>query len=562
MPRSGVSSPDRHVDIAPAPETASASAVATPAGGTPPAPLAVLRLPAIRLNTLYRVAQISHARGLLADTKFRLLQFLSRQRLDPMTGRVEGRWGTDEIDGGLTLAERYACVHAVGEDRFWDDLRGVYAAGFAEQVVRPAPGRRAVYALCLREDAIPHDLPEDLTRELRVWDLPAAVDPDEDAAYGRLTSRQAPPVEPLVMVCENAATRQLAAELAAAPRWEHPAGSKAAQVAGTIRESAKRLPVPPDLRCTAVADHDKTAEMTARVEQLLARSTYGKASPLYARGFSQLVGFSSTGSSGLGPPFRMEQTKTTPSAAPGPSTRPGPFGEDPAVVATRVQRRVWHLWRAQLGYSEVFLPSRGPEDRGRSVTGDAWSDLHRTIMIALRRGGTESQLVELLSSNVIRYDQWGALTFKATNMGRLAGWRLWRFINAQGNSPGYRKIPTVRQADHVTWRDNATTEEREAARLRALEEGRRRDAAIRADLNARWRLDQVEETPDQLPPADELSPAAEARRNIRVRRPQIEPDGERTRSWAYTPQSSTARRDAALAKARAEKRARRRGGQQ
>jgi hypothetical protein len=170
-----------------------------------------------------------------------MVRFLTQQRLDPQTGRIEGRWGTDRVDGGLALAERYACVHDIGEDRYWDDLKGVFRAGFAEQVVRPAPGRRAVYALCLRADAIPADLPEDLMRELRVWDLPEAQDPDEDAAYGRLTSRKAVPVEPWVIVPANPETRRLAAEFAAAPRWEHPAGSKAAQVAGTIREGSKRL---------------------------------------------------------------------------------------------------------------------------------------------------------------------------------------------------------------------------------------------------------------------------------------------------------------------------------
>src|SRR5690606_40513928 len=46
---------------------------------------------------------------------------------------------------------------------------------------------RAVYALVLRTDAIPHDLPDDLAQQLKVWDLPEFEDPYEDARYGHLT---------------------------------------------------------------------------------------------------------------------------------------------------------------------------------------------------------------------------------------------------------------------------------------------------------------------------------------------------------------------------------------
>ncbi|NED01510.1 hypothetical protein G3I55_07550, partial [Streptomyces sp. SID6648] len=104
-------------------------------------------------------------RGILPETKFRLAKFLNLQRLDPMTGRVEGRYGTTQVDGGVALSERYAYEFKVGTDRYWDDLKGLCRLGFAEQVQKPAPGRRAVYALVLRADAIPSDLPEDLMRE-------------------------------------------------------------------------------------------------------------------------------------------------------------------------------------------------------------------------------------------------------------------------------------------------------------------------------------------------------------------------------------------------------------
>ncbi|MFD7057204.1 hypothetical protein ACFWBS_55955 [Streptomyces mirabilis] len=273
------------------------------------APETVLRFPVLRLRTWYRIAEIARYRRTLPETKFRLAKFLNSQRLDPATGRVEGRYGTEQVDGGVALSERYAWQFEVGTDRFWDDLKGLKAYGLAERVVSPAPGRRAVYALCLRADAIPSDLPEDLMRELRVWDLPEAEDEFEDAAYGHLSDRPAP-VEPFVVRGENKETQQLITELAAAPRWEHPADSPAAAVAQTIRAEWQRAshvvdpwpgwepveepqaalvapavakPTPaPDLRCIAVADRDRdrAAEMTARVHRLMALGVNGKASPL------------------------------------------------------------------------------------------------------------------------------------------------------------------------------------------------------------------------------------------------------------------------------------------
>ncbi|MFI8992170.1 hypothetical protein ACIG63_45795 [Streptomyces antimycoticus] len=500
------------------------------------------------------MAGIAHARGLLPATKFRLARFLNEQRIDPSTGRIEGRWGTVQIDGGLTLAERYAYRYGVGVDRFWDDLKGLYRAGFAERVQAPAPGRRAVYALCLRADAIPSDLPEDLMRELRVWDLPEAEDPFEDAQYGRLTSRPAGPVEPAVVLCENPETRQLAAEFAAAPRWEHQAGSKAALVAGTIREGSKRLSAPLDLRCTAVADPDRAAEMTARVHRMMALEANGKASPLYARGFWQLVGSSTTGTRGLTSVDEMEKTKTTPSAATGKKNGQA-FGDDLGSVASRVQRRVWHSWRTQLGRGEVFLPRLTPEELSRSVTGDAWSDLHHTITIALPRS-TESELVELLTSNIVRYDRWGRVEFKADNLGRLAGWRLWRLINSRKDAHGYGPRRQVRVAAHVEAWDEATAEERariraraeQARELRKRQELARAEQALaeRAERRERWGLHRYEQ-PDvrswTREPEHEHQEAQAARQQIE----------HRSAETTYR---------AALARARAEKRARQaRGGE-
>ncbi|MFE2749589.1 hypothetical protein ACFXKX_35615 [Streptomyces scopuliridis] len=520
----------------------------------------VLRFPAIRLSTWYRIAEIARYRGLLPATKFRLARFLNQQRLDPRTGRVEGRYGTEQVDGGVTLSERYAYVHEVGTDRFWDDLKGLYRLGFAERVQAPAPGRRAVYALCLRENAIPSDLPEDLMRELRVWDLPEAEDPYEDAAYGRLAARQAPAVEPMVVRSENPETKRLIAELAAAPRWEHPAGSKAALVAGTIREGFKRLGADaPDLRCTAVADRDRAAEMTARIHRLMAVGVNGKASPLYAKGFSQLVGSSSNGSSGLNPSNGIERTKTTPSAATGKRLGQA-FGEDLGAVAMRVRRRVWHSWRAQLGRGVVFLPSGTPEELSRSITGAAWSDLLHTITVALRRS-TESELVELLTGNIVRRNEWGEITFRADNLGRLAGWRLWRLINSRKNAHGYGRRREVQVATHVETWDEATSEERDrirgrAERARELDKQRElarveQRLAERAERRERWGLHRFEQ-----PEARNWAREPEHVHQAQVAA-EVEPRIDRPER-----QSAEATHRAALARARAEKRARKALGSQ
>lgn len=527
----------------------------------------VLRFPAIRLRTWYRVAEIAHARGVLPTTKFRLGKFLNEQRLDPATGRVEGRWGTEQIDGGLALAERYAYVHDVGPDRFWDDLKGLYRAGFAERIVAPAPGRRAVYALCLRADAIPANLPEDLVRELHLWDLPEAEDLHEDAAYGRLTARPTPEVEPLVIVPGNAETRQMAAEVAAAPRWQHPAGTKAAEVAVAIREGAKRLGADamPDLRCTAVADPDRAAEMEARVRRIQVRlmtlDVYGKASPLYAKGFDQLVGSTSAGSRGLSSSEGMEKTKTTPSAATGKRVGKA-FGEDLSAVASSVMRRTWHLWRRELGRAEVILPKLSPEELSRSMTGSTWDDLRHTVAIALGRGGTESQLVELLTQNLQRRDRWGNPLGKVENMGRLAAWRLWQFINSRPDSLPYAKRRDVPQAAHVTWWDEATTRQRLACRNRAelardaqeeRELARAQEAAAeRAKRAERWGLDRYSRPEPE--PESEPEPRRWAQQPEHVHLDEL--TGQRR-----TPSRSSREADAlwraAAAQARADKRARR-----
>ncbi|MFH8343106.1 hypothetical protein [Streptomyces sp. AM6-12] len=577
-------------------------------------PVLVLRAPVLRLTTWYRIAEIARHRGTLPETKFRLAKFLNAQRLDRMTGRVEGRYGTEQLDGGIALSERYAYVYEVGTDRYWDDLKGLYRLGFAEQVQKPAPGRRAVYALCLRADAIPSDLPEDLMHELRVWDLPEPEDPYEDAAFGRMSARPAPAVEPVVVRGSNRETQELITTLAVTPRWEHPADSSAAAVAQAIRKewvraarAAQRAadswpgwepvgepkatlalslakPIPaPDLRCIAVADRDRAAEMTARVHRLMLLGSNGKASPLYARGFSQLDGFSTDRSGELMSPSTdgMEKTKATPSAA--TRKRAGQaFGDDLSAVARKVVRRVWHSWRAQLGHGVVFLPSGTPEELSRSITGDAWNDLHHAVEIALRRA-TESELVELLTRNVIRRNEWGEITYQAENLGRLAGWRLWRLINSRKNAHGYGRRCEIRHAAHVEAWDNMTPADLARRRARAhtvgelpgldlledlREQERRREAARlaaeaelaaqakqaaeearRRELTGRWSLDRyAAQSPTRRWSAREPEEVHEAQMEVRRAL-----DAPRYRA------SSEVSWQSAVARARAEKRTRRRG---
>ncbi|MEU0289280.1 hypothetical protein [Streptomyces sp. NPDC006147] len=499
---------------------------------------------------------------MLPATKYRLARFLSQQELDPATGRVVGQWGTGRTDGGMTLAARYAWQFGVGEDRFWDDLKGLCRYGLSARDIAPAPGRRAVYALVLRTDAIPHDLPDDLAQQLKVWDLPEFEDPYADARYGHLTDAADAAVlsgEPEVVAVDE----EGAAELDAAPRWEHPADSSAAAAAEAIRSSAKALGKeagPRDLRCWAVADRDRAEALTHRL------MTNGKTSPLNARGVSPLSGVLSTGSRGLSWSNEMGQAKTTPPAAPGKKLA---FlsGDDPRAVADRVLRRAWHAWRAQLGHGKVLLPSGHWDELGRWQAASAWTDLQRTVRIALRRA-TEYELVELLSSSVAGVD----------DVGRLAAWRLWRLINNRRNAHGYggRRRP-VAQADHVTMWDHVPTAVAERARLMATpsapadlrdrqtelrEQERRREAvriaaeaelrreAERAELSGRWGLDRYTPRPQQEQPRRWASREPEA-----VHEAQME--DRRRLDMPLTRSRNEETYRAALARARAEKRTRR-----
>lgn len=153
--------------------------------------------------------------------------------------------------------------------------------------------------------------------------------------------------------------------------------------------------------------------------------------------------------------------------------------------------------------------------RTESLGGSAWGDLHRTIMIALPRS-TESELVELLSANL----------GDAEDLGRLAGWRLWRLINDRRDKHHYRPRHGDRlQADHVTEWDDATPAERRRILARSAspaqeadrraeflrkqeaqrEEAHRREAALaaaeaeRAEKFARWNLARYTQPQAQQP---------------------------------------------------------------
>lgn len=175
------------------------------------------------------------------------------------------------------------------------------------------------------------------------------------------------------------------------------------------------------------------------------------------------------------------------------------------------------------------------------MTGSAWSDLHRTIAIALRRS-TESEVVEILSANV----------GEADDLGRLAGWRLWRLINARKDAHGYGRRRDVPQARHVQHWDNpdsaelarrrAAAEHAQAvinARRQALNASIDAAAAQRAELRDRWDLRRWAQEPEEL----HFHQAQEH---------------EDARTYAADRARAAALQAAAVAKAKEEKRARRR----
>ncbi|MFE7194479.1 hypothetical protein [Kitasatospora sp. NPDC057541] len=372
------------------------------------------------------------ARGQLPERGRRFARFLTCQDVCGRTGRIVGR-AEFGGDGGMELARRYADRHGLGLDAFWEDLRLVKAAGLAERVVAPAPGRVAVYALCLAPAAIPQQLPEDLTQQLQVWQLPDVESSGhEDTTVGRLTAGEAPAwtepdAEPVVVEL----TSHQAADLQAAPRWEHPAGTPAAEAAVRLAEAMRRAAEedrPRDVRCVATAAPKSTGDrLTDRLTVFT--GVQPETSPLYARGVFPHVGCLSDGSKGLMSRNGMEQAKRTRQRGAG---LPWGGGDDYHAVAQRVLQACWRSWRLQLGRGRKILPSGawGADGEWLQDSGTQWADLHRVIVMALHRS-TEQELVFLLTGGIR----------SAENLGRLAAWRLWKLINTRRDAHGYGPRP-------------------------------------------------------------------------------------------------------------------------
>ncbi|WP_369380333.1 hypothetical protein [Streptomyces sp. cg36] len=465
---------------------------------------------------------------------------MSEQRIAATSGRIIGRQHSEGVDGGMELASYYANRYRLAADAFWEDMRLLKHLGLAEQLVRPAPGRKAVYALVLRTDAIPNGLPEDLARALRVYDLPEPEPEDEDTRYGHLTDSQ--PVAVAQVVAEPDLPLTLTeeatflTELAAAPRWEHPEGTSAAIAAAEISRSSKALGAQGgvrDLRCTAVRSNTG--------ERLMQRfGSRSETTPLYPEGY-QPSGFgSSAGSWWSGCSIRDGQDqKRTPSAA--ARTRSLlPAGPDLAAVADRVLRDVWAAWRRELGRGKVILRSTDREASGAPHAGSAWEDLRRTVEIALRRT-TPGDIVDILTASITNAD----------DLGRVAGWRLWKLINTKRNAQGYGRRAQVQQALHVTLRDDHSASYLADRReWFALCDQRRREAdAARAEqlsVYERWAIWRLTEPREPTPPK-EFSRT-------------VDPRSQAVRAGIVRPQTGgTARERAVLERARADKRARKTG---
>lgn len=489
---------------------------------------AYIRFPQLTRLAWFRVLKLAHHHSEVTEPEVRLARFLTYQRIGSRSGRIVGRRGTITLDGGMALAERYSCVHGLAPDAFWRDLRALRRRGYAEQLVRPCPGRTAVYALCLRLDAIPGDLPEDLTRALRL-DRPPAPDRDDEGAYcgWMATSGHAPPAERVTVDLAP----QAAAELAAAPRYAHPASSPAALAAAAITRSAQAVPAedrPRDLRCLAVAPPS-----SAPAEERHAGRS--KTSPLYAKPLQDPSGFDHVSRDlRWSKMVRTTQTTPPPGAAAGKRAAQLPGGDDPRAVAEGILKAVWATWRRQLGFGRVILRSGGWNAAGGWQGASAWSDLVRTIAIALPRSSA-GEVTELLTGSMA----------SAEDVGRVAAARLWKLINSR-DKHHYRPRPTVSQAAHVTAWDEATPEDRARARAtapqpavaevrawqRAEREQRQAEAeAQRARLYARWGIDPRPFREPERPTAPEQDNS--------------------------TPRSAAESHRAALARARAEKRARR-----
>ena len=396
------------------------------------APEQVLRFPQLSLRMWFRVVEIREARGLLPVGPRRLAGFLSCKRLDHATGRVLGPWGTSVVEGGLELAEHYARANGLGEDQYWADWKALKALGLARRAVAPAPGRKAVYELCLYARAIPNGLPEDLERQLRVWDLPEPEDSHEDSRAGHLTDQEPPEMAPVAAAtARDIADRYRRAKdadraaLRLGPRWEHPAGSRAAQVAEEVRLQALQLPeeARPSLHTWAVASALPQTELSALLAANATRTHGPKPSPLTREGFFPSGLPSRTGShtAGAGDEMHGQRPKRTPSAATGKSDLPA-GGEVHGPTAMGLLRSSWAVWRRKYGYAKVILPGES-----------GWADLERVVAVALRRA-TPGEVRELLTAD---------LPDQVRDVGAFTAARLWRLIGSRRDTLHHRRAAFV-----------------------------------------------------------------------------------------------------------------------
>ena len=392
------------------------------------APEQVLRFPQITVHMWFRVVELLEARGLLRVGPRRLAGFLSCKRLDHATGRVLGPWGTTVIEGGEELAEHYARDNGLGTDQYWADWKALQSIGLARRAVAPAPGRKAAYELCLFARAIPNGLPADLERQLRVWDLPEAEDTHEDSRAGHLTDQEPPVMAPVdaetardIQDRYRRADEADRAALRLGPRWEHPADSRAAQVAEEIRAQALRLDedARPSLHTWAVAGALPQAELSELMARNARRATGPKASPLTREGFVPSGLPYRTGSQGAwaGDEMQGQKQKRTPSAATGKSTLPA-GGDVHGPTAMGLLRSSWAVWRRKYGHAKVILPS----DSG-------WADLERVVAVALRRA-TPGEVRELLTAN---------LPDEVRSVGAFVAARLWRLVSSRRDTFAHRR---------------------------------------------------------------------------------------------------------------------------
>ena len=340
------------------------------------------------------------------------------------------------------LSARYGREFGLAAGAFWADRLPLVEAGLIEQVCAPFEGQPAVYRVCVRLDRLPRDLPADLAAALGLEDLSdvlaAAAEALETAAAARrghladvpeglpewtvvsaaeVPRKLAPVKEPSAgEEADETALRALAEQLAgsefarllgalaADARWEHPQGSRAAQVAADIARAAAVTPQelrPADPRCVCIAPAHRLRTGTVSYTRKRALSPFGL--------FTQET---------LGPVIeRMESAERTPQRAAGAWRGDGPSA---VAAAEGVLGRAYAIWRDKLRSDQlIYRPAPGSavcdEERARP-----WRDLRHAVVVALRRS-TEDQLVAELT-----HDLHGV-----RDVARLAAGRCWTLTRAR-----------------------------------------------------------------------------------------------------------------------------------